>query len=80
MARASLVVEPLPVVVASGLVGNLGLEIGLGGFRVVVHVVLAVVPVVPLVRITFRGLRLVRWIPALHFRGDKLRGNDSDSV
>ena len=56
VARATLVVERLPVVLARALVGHPGSEIRLGGIRVVVPVVLAVVPVVPLVRSAVRGL------------------------
>jgi hypothetical protein len=56
VARATLVVERLPVVIARALVGHPGSEIRLGGIRVVVPVVLAVVPVVPLVRSAVRGL------------------------
>ena len=59
VARATLVVERLPVVLARALVGHPGPEIRLGGFRVVVPVVLAVVPVVPLVRSAVRGLQPV---------------------
>ena len=59
MARATLVVERLPVVLDRALAGHPGSEIRLGGFRVVVPVVLAVVPVVPLVRSAVRGLPLI---------------------
>ena len=47
-------VEALPVVVASGLVGDPGLEIGMGGVWVIVLVILAVIPVVPLMRLAIR--------------------------
>src|SRR5215203_4555562 len=49
-------VERLPIVVASGLVGDPSLEIGMGGVRVIVLVILAVIPVVPLVRFAVWGL------------------------
>src|SRR5215213_5776979 len=49
-------VEGLPIVLASGLIGDPGLEIGMGGVRVIVFVILAVIPVVPLVRVAIRGL------------------------
>src|SRR5215208_2203469 len=49
-------VERLPIVIASGLIGDPGLEIGMGGVRVIVLVILAVIPVVPLVRVAIRGL------------------------
>src|SRR5215207_11080681 len=49
-------VEGLPVVVASGLIGDPGLEIGMARVRVIVLVILAVIPVVPLVRFAVRGL------------------------
>src|SRR5215216_7908982 len=49
-------VEGLPIVVARGLIGYPGLEIGMGGVRVIVLVMLAVVPVVLLVRLAVRGL------------------------
>src|SRR5215203_1007339 len=57
--RTLPVVERLPIVVASRLIGDPGLEIGLGGVRVVVLVVGAVIPVVPRVRVAVRGLPLV---------------------
>jgi len=41
-------------VVASGLVGDPGLEIGMGGVWVIVLVILAVIPVVPLMRLAIR--------------------------
>src|SRR5215203_973334 len=49
-------VERLPIVLASGLIGDPGLEIGMGGVRVIVLVILAVISVVPLVRVAIRGL------------------------
>src|SRR5215208_4414138 len=49
-------VEGLPIVVARGLIGDPGLEIGMGGVRVIVLVMLAVVPVVLLVGLAVRGL------------------------
>src|SRR5215210_6273590 len=49
-------VERLPIVVASGLIGDPGLEIGMGGVGVIVLVVLAVIPVVPLMPLSVRGL------------------------
>src|SRR5215216_482405 len=49
-------VERLPIVIASGLIGDPGFEIGMGGVRVVVLVILAVIPVVPLMRLAVRGL------------------------
>src|ERR671912_3049915 len=57
--RTLPVVERLPIVVAGRLVGYPGLEIGLGGVWVVVLVVGAVIPIVPLVRFAVRGLPLV---------------------
>ena len=57
--RTLPIVERLPIVVAGRLVGDPGLEIWLGGVRVVVLVVGAVIPVVPLVRLAVRGLPLV---------------------
>src|SRR5918995_6309938 len=57
--RTLPVVERLPIVLASRLIGDPGLEIGLGGVRVVVLVVGAVIPIVPLVRLAVRGLPLV---------------------
>src|SRR5215207_1209908 len=57
--RTLPIVERLPIVVASRLIGDPGLEIGLGGVRVIVLVVLAVIPVVPLVRVAVRSLPLV---------------------
>jgi hypothetical protein len=55
VARAPPVVEPIPIVVASGFIGNPGLERGPGGVLVVVPVILAIVPVVPLVRLAVRS-------------------------
>src|SRR5215203_1426648 len=49
-------VEGLPVVVASGLVGDPGLEIGMGGVWVIVLMILAVIPVVPRMGLAVRGL------------------------
>src|SRR5215204_2662681 len=49
-------VERLPIVVARGLIGDPGLEIGMGGVRVIVLVILAVIPVVPLMGFAVRGL------------------------
>jgi hypothetical protein len=57
--RTLPVVERLPIVVASRLIGYPGLEIWLGGVRVVVLVVGAVIPVVPRVRLAVWGLPLV---------------------
>src|SRR5215208_4696804 len=54
--RTLPVVERLPIVVASRLIGDPGLEIGLGGVRVVVLVVGPVIPVVPLMWCAIRGL------------------------
>src|SRR5215217_6297677 len=56
--RTLPVVERLPIVVASRLIGDPGLEIGLGGVRVVVLVILAVIPGGTLVRLAVRGLPL----------------------
>src|SRR5215207_6468036 len=53
--RTLPVVERLPIVVASRLIGDPGPEIGLGGVRVVVLVVGAVIPVVPLMWCAIRG-------------------------
>src|SRR5687768_12444421 len=52
-------VKRLPIVVASRLIGDPGFEIGLGGVRVIVLVILAVIPGVTLVRRAVRGLPLV---------------------
>src|SRR5215212_7123002 len=52
-------VKRLPIVVASRLIGDPGLEIGTGGVRVVVLVILAVIPGLTLVRLAVRGLPLV---------------------
>src|SRR5215213_4173428 len=52
-------VKRLPIVVASRLIGDPGLEIGPLGVRVVVLVILAVIPGVTLVRPAVRGLPLV---------------------
>src|SRR5215213_4517996 len=49
-------VERLPIAFASRLIGDPGLEIGMGGVRVIVLVMLAVVPVVLLVGLAVRGL------------------------
>jgi hypothetical protein len=57
--RTLPVVEPLPIVVASGLIGDPDLERGPLVERVIVLVVLAVIPVVPLVCVAVRGLPLV---------------------
>src|SRR5215208_7891469 len=57
--RTLPVVERLPIVVASRLIGYPGLEKGLGGVRVIVLVVGTVIPVVPLVRLAVRGLPVV---------------------
>src|SRR5215203_156277 len=57
--RTLPVVEGLPIVVASRLVGDPGLEIGLGRVLVIVLVVGAVIPVVPLMRLAVRGLPVV---------------------
>src|SRR5918997_1296341 len=48
-------VEGLPIVVASGLIGDPGLEIGLGRVGGIVLVILAVIPVALLVRLAIRG-------------------------
>src|SRR5215203_3531565 len=48
--------ERLPIVIASGLIGDPGLEIGMGGVRVIVLMILAVIPVVLLVRLAGRQL------------------------
>src|SRR5919112_454456 len=53
------VVKPLPVMGASGFIGDPGLERGLLGVRVVVLVVLAVIPVVPLMGLAVRALPIV---------------------
>src|SRR5918994_6392362 len=52
-------VKRLPIVVASRLIGDPGFEIGLGGVRVIVLVILAVIPGVTLVPRAIRGLPLV---------------------
>src|SRR5215218_8389760 len=52
-------VEGLPKVLASRLVGDPSLEIGLGGVRVVVLVILAVIPGLTLVPRAVKGLLLV---------------------
>src|SRR5215216_5863874 len=52
-------VEGLPKVLASRLVGDPSLEIGLGGVRVVVLVILAVIPGLTLVPRAVRGLPVV---------------------
>src|SRR5215211_2821126 len=57
--RTLPVVERLPIVVASRLIGDPGLERGPLGVRVVVLVVGAVIPGVTLVRLAVRGLPLV---------------------
>lgn len=57
--RTLPVVEPLPIVVASRLVGDPDLERGPLVERVIVLVVLAVIPVVPVVYVAVRGLPLV---------------------
>src|SRR5215211_863446 len=57
--RTLPVVERLPIVVASRLIGNPGLEIGLLGVGVIVLVVGAVIPVVPLMWCAIRSLPLV---------------------
>src|SRR5918994_4567264 len=49
-------VERLPIVVASGFICDPGLEIRMGGVRVVVLVILAVIPLVPLMGLAVRGL------------------------
>src|SRR5215212_4029891 len=49
-------VERLPIVVASGLIGDPGLEIRMGRVWVVVLVILAVISVVPLMLLAVRGL------------------------
>src|SRR5215217_3825092 len=49
-------VERLPIVVASGFISDPGLEIGMGRVWVVVLMILAVVPVVPLMGLAVRGL------------------------
>src|SRR5215218_6847649 len=57
--RTLPIVERLPIVVAIRLISHPSLEIWLGGVRVVVLVVGAVIPVVPRVRLAVRGLPLV---------------------
>src|SRR5829696_560960 len=52
-------VKRLPIVLASRLIGDPGLEIGLGGVRVVVLVILTVIPGVTLVPRAVRGLPVV---------------------
>src|SRR5215212_689883 len=52
-------VKRLPIAFASRLIGDPGLEIGMGGVRVVVLVILAVIPGGTLVRLAVRGLPLV---------------------
>src|SRR5688500_6215145 len=54
--RTLPVVEPLPIVVASGLIGDPDLERGPLVKRVIVLVVLAVIPVVPLVCVLPSGV------------------------
>src|SRR5215203_2152148 len=54
--RTLPVVEPLPIVLASRLIGYPGLEIWPLGVGVIVLVVLAVIPVVPLMWCTIRSL------------------------
>src|SRR5215218_4618028 len=54
--RTLPVVERLPIVLASRLIGYPGLEIWLGGVGVIVLVVGAVIPVVPLMWCAIRGL------------------------
>src|ERR671919_2130573 len=49
----------LPIVLTSRLIGYPGPEIGMGGFGVVVLVILAVIPGFTLVRLAVRGLPLV---------------------
>src|SRR5215217_4613112 len=49
-------VEGLPIVVARWLIGYPRLEIGMGGVRVIVLVILAVIPLVPLMGVAVRGL------------------------
>src|SRR5215207_6666110 len=57
--RTLPVVERLPIVLAGRLIGNPGLEIGPLGVGVIVLVVGAVIPVVPLVRLAVWGLPVV---------------------
>src|SRR5215213_7308079 len=52
-------VKRLPIVAASRLIGNPRLEIGTGGVRFVVLVILAVIPGVTFVRLAVRGIPLV---------------------
>ena len=59
LGRTLQVVERLPIVVTSELIGDPGLEIGMGGVRVIVLVILAVKPVVLRVPIAVRGLPVV---------------------
>src|SRR5215204_2691318 len=54
--RLAMPVERLPIVIASGLIGDPGVEIRMARVRVIVFVILAVIPVVPLVRVAIRGL------------------------
>src|SRR5215216_371680 len=49
-------VEGLPIVVASGFIGYPRLEIRMGGVWVVVLVILAVIPIVPLMGVAIRAL------------------------
>src|SRR5215208_7467884 len=49
-------VERLPIMIASGLIGDPRLEIRMAGVRVIVLVILAVIPVVPLMPLAVRGL------------------------
>src|SRR5215203_3268710 len=54
--RLAMPVERLPIVIASGLIGDPGVEIRMARVRVIVLMILAVIPVVPLVRVAIRGL------------------------
>ena len=49
-------VERLPIVIIRRLVVDPGVEIGMGRVWVIVLMILAVIPVVPLVRVAIRGL------------------------
>src|SRR5215208_8441902 len=49
-------VEGLPIGLACGLIGDPCLEIRMGGVRVIVLVILAVIPLVPLMGLAIRGL------------------------
>jgi hypothetical protein len=50
-----LPVEPLPIVLASGLIGDPGLETPMVGVRVIILVILAVIPSVPFLPLAALG-------------------------